>query len=297
MHGITQVPMVIVKLYAGSVSSFFKFQDTLDSIPADLSEILLSYSGIAKDNQLQHILKLRDEAYAIYPYPCLAVFLFLEFNLSTHPSYKEHVLSPLMEPCLNGTVEPLFLDIGTCFGQDLRKLVYDGALANRIWASDINSDFIELGFKLFNDVDKWPKDHFLCPGNLLSNSPGDRLMVLDDKVTILHTAHIFHLFNLEDQKAVVDRCLRLLRKDTGKPVLVIGIQGGKTVATSALRGDVPIFIHNEQSWEELWRDICQNHVWRDNVKALEVKSELRKLRGESEENMAWLVFEVCVTFS
>ncbi|OTA83888.1 hypothetical protein M434DRAFT_40138, partial [Hypoxylon sp. CO27-5] len=89
----------------------------------------------------------------------------------------------------------LFLDLGTCFGQDLRKLAYDGALVHRLWASDIEPKFIDLGFKLFNDADKLPRDHFICPGNLLSASPEDKLRILDDKVTILHMTAVFHLFS------------------------------------------------------------------------------------------------------
>ncbi|KAI0110305.1 hypothetical protein F4814DRAFT_426529 [Daldinia grandis] len=148
--------------------SLFKFQETPDTIPKSLSDMLTSYSGIAKGSQLEHVVKVRDEAYAVFPYPCLRAFLFLKFNLSTYPAYQKHVLYPLKQPCPDGTAEALFLDLGTCFGQDLRKLVYDGVLTSRIWASDIDLELINLRFKLFNDEDKLPKDHFLCPGKAKS---------------------------------------------------------------------------------------------------------------------------------
>ncbi|KAI1798673.1 hypothetical protein F4811DRAFT_569359 [Daldinia bambusicola] len=288
MEGINQADLF---------STIIKFQKTLDTIPDSLSDLLTSYSGIREDDQLNHIIKIRDGAYDVYPYPCLGGFVFLKFNLSSHPLYQDHVLTPLSQKSPEGTAEPLFLDLGTCFGQDIRKLVYDGALASRVWASDIDPEFIELGFKLFNDADKFPKDHFLCPGNLLSKSSEDRLGVLDDKVTIIHASHVFHLFGLEEQKTAIDRCLRLLRKDTGKPVLVVGIQGGCTTPTAALHTWTPKYVHNEKSWQELWHEVRESDTWRDRIKMLDVKSELQKLGVEPGAELAWQIFEVWVTFT
>ncbi|KAI1480031.1 hypothetical protein F4774DRAFT_409193 [Daldinia eschscholtzii] len=276
--------------------TLIKFHETPEAIPDSLSDLFTSYSSIPKDDQIEHVVKIRDGAYDVFPYPCLGAFLFLKFNLSTHPSYQEHVLSPLKQPFQDSTAEPLFLDLGTCFGQDLRKLAYDGALTNRIWASDIDPEFIELGFQLFNDSNKLLKDHFLCPGNLLSRSPEDRLGVLDDKVTILHASHIFHLFSLEEQKTAIDRCLRLLRKDTGKPVLTLGIQAGSTIPTASLLARIPKYIHNDKSWQELWHEVCGNNTWRDRIKTLDVKSELHKFEVESGTELAWQIFEIWVTF-
>ncbi|ORY70411.1 uncharacterized protein BCR38DRAFT_332567 [Pseudomassariella vexata] len=55
---------------------------------------------------------------------------FLNFDLSALPSYKEHVLTPLKRPTKEGEVEPLLLNLGTCFGQDIRKLIFDGAMSH-----------------------------------------------------------------------------------------------------------------------------------------------------------------------
>ncbi|KAI0844402.1 hypothetical protein F5Y00DRAFT_266560 [Daldinia vernicosa] len=275
--------------------SLYEFRETPGTIPESFSDLLESYSGIPKNHQLEHILKVRKEAYAVFPYPCLGAFIFFELNLCTHPAYQEHVLNPLKQACPDGAVEPLFLDLGSCFGQDLRKLVYDGARASRIWASDIDPELINLGFKLFKDEHKLPRDHFPCPGDLLSNSPEDKLRALDDKVTILHLSHVFHCFSPEEQKVVINRCLRLLRKDTGQPVLVIGIQGGSAVPTAGVRGCTK-YIHSEQSWKDLWDEVREGDVWKERIKALDVKSELRKLREGPETELGWLVFEVWITF-
>ncbi|KAI1456376.1 hypothetical protein F4805DRAFT_432558 [Annulohypoxylon moriforme] len=294
-----------------------QFHEKLEAVPKPLSDLLTTYSHIPKDDQLDHVVKLRNEAYTYFPYPCIGTFRFLGFDLAAHYAYHEHVLSPLKAPYSDDAIEPLFLDLGTCFGQDLRRLAYDGALVHRLWASDVEPRFIDLGFRLFNDADKFPKDHFLCPGNLLSNSPDDRLQVLDNRVTILHLTAVFHLFSLNDQKAVADHCLRLLRKDTGGPVLLVGAQVGSLTPGPFQRQNASQeyshkYSHNEQSWKELWDDVQGRDAWKDKIKNLEVKSKLLKRNkvkdAESGEitvftqpdpgsNLVWQMFEVWVTFS
>jgi SAM-dependent methyltransferase len=288
------------------------FKETINEVPAAVAELLESYSGIPRDQQIAHIVECRNEAYAKCPYPCIGNMRFLDFDLSLHPLYADQILDPLKRPMSReeGEAEPLFLDLGTCFGQDVRKLVYDGAPIERVWASDIEPHLIDAGFRLFNDEAKLPRDHFLCPGDLFSASPDDRLRALDDRVTILHMTAVFHLFGLEDQKKVVDRCLRLLRKDAGRPVLLLGMQVGSVVAGPFLRENhSPEFSHkyrhNVESWASLWHEVCGRDEWKDRIDSLEVTSQLfqngskpqsadKPSSGDS--NVRRHVFEVWVTF-
>ncbi|KAI0406229.1 hypothetical protein F4802DRAFT_559862 [Xylaria palmicola] len=301
-----------------------RYYDTLRGVPKAMSELLSSYSGIPADQQIAHVSKLRDEAYARLPYPCVGTFRFLDLDLARHEAYREHVLGPLCRPAVPGRPEPLFLDCGCCMGQDVRKLVVDGAPPRRLWASDVEPRFIELGFELFRDGDKLPRDHFLCPGDVLAgrgdspgDSPRDQLGVLDDKVTILHVSAVFHLFDLDDHKRVADRCLRLLRKDTGSPVLIVGahmgardperVRHGVDVGTSGSR-----YLHSQASWEALWREVCGQPRWSGRVAALEVKVKMfGRVRNEDPDAdgvltlcdpdstssaRLWQMFEVWVTF-
>ncbi|KAI0127243.1 hypothetical protein BJ170DRAFT_581865 [Xylariales sp. AK1849] len=287
------------------------FQETIDSVPEPISDVLETYSGIPKDAQIEHIIDLRNAAYERCPYPCIGNLRFLDFDLSAHPLYQDHVLAPLKAPSKEGEAEPLFLDLGTCFGQDVRKLVYDGAPVGRLWASDIEQHLIDMGFKLFNDEKKLPRSHFLCPGDLLTDSSEDKLKELDDRVTILHMTAVFHLFTLDDQRMVVDRCLRLLRKDTRGPVLLLGMQVGSVEAGPFLRENVTQeyshkYRHSVQSWRQLWKDVAESDGWKSRIKNLDVKSNLlerdSKPKGSAEKTpvgdtgMRRHVFEVSVTF-
>ncbi|ETS83429.1 hypothetical protein PFICI_05305 [Pestalotiopsis fici W106-1] len=280
------------------------FKETLETVPAAVAELLESYSGIPQGQQIAHIIECRNDAYTKCPYPCIGNLRFLDFDLSLHPLYADQVLGPLREPSREGEAEPLFLDLGTCFGQDVRKLVYDGAPIERVWASDIEPYLIDAGFKLFNDDGKLPRDHFLCPGDLLSAAPGDRLRVLDDQVTILHMTAVFHLFLLQDQKKIVDRCLRLLRKDTGRPVLLLGMQMGSVVAGPFLRENHSAefshkYRHNVESWANLWYEVCGRDEWKDRIAKLEVTSRLLQNGSKPSSgdiNVRRHEFDVWVTF-
>ncbi|KAH8647706.1 hypothetical protein BX600DRAFT_475746 [Xylariales sp. PMI_506] len=262
------------------------FHKTVDFIPESIKDLLSSYSGIPEAEQIPHIVRVRDDAYARAPYPCLGSFNFLGFHLSAHPAYKEHVLAPLKalrheNSTAGDKEEPLFLDLGTCFGQDLRRLAYDGAEVNRLWGSDINEELIDFGYELFRDQDRLPRDHFLCPGDLLSTSPaGDKLVALDDKVTIIGVNAVFHLFSFEDQKKAADRCLRLFRKTPGRPVLLLGVQQGSLRAGEVRRENVTEnfahkYRHNNDSWRELWASVCGTNEWKDKVAKLEINTELK----------------------
>ena len=47
-----------------------------------------------------------------------------------------------------------FLDLGCCFGQDLRELVADGAPSENIYGLDIEGPLIDVGYDLFMDRGK-----------------------------------------------------------------------------------------------------------------------------------------------
>ncbi|KAI1430391.1 hypothetical protein F5Y12DRAFT_723587 [Xylaria sp. FL1777] len=295
-----------------------RYYETLHNVPKGMSELMSSYCGVPKSEQIAHITKLRNTAYAQVPYPCMGTFRFLDLDLARHEAYKEHVLGPLSQPAVPGKPEPLFLDCGCCLGQDVRKLAADGVPPHRLWASDIEPKFIETGFELFRDGDKLPRDHFLCPGNALADTEDpseDQLVILDNRVTILNVSAVFHLFDLDDQKRVADRCLRLLRKDTGAPVLVLGAHVGsfqperhqRRMGVAGHR-----YTHNQESWEALWREVCGRPQWKDRVVALEVKAKLfERVRNEDPDadevvtlrdadpntkDRVWQMYEVWVTF-
>src|SRR5437667_8984829 len=71
------------------------------------------------------------------------MFLFLDLSINRHPQYAE-VISRLQ----NGQK---FIDLGCCFGQEIRKLAVDGAPQENMYGMDLRREFIDLGYDLFLD--------------------------------------------------------------------------------------------------------------------------------------------------
>jgi hypothetical protein len=134
-------------------------------VSPSLIDLLENYSGIPRDEQEQHLLhvvlsipssssqrktanhKQRDVAWEIFPFPCFGLFWWLVLGLSTHPHYSGR-LSHLKTPHSSPTK---FLDLGTCLGQDARKLIHDGIHPSSVYGSDLFPAYENAGFSLFKD--------------------------------------------------------------------------------------------------------------------------------------------------
>lgn len=111
------------------------------------------------------------------------------------------------------------LDLGCCFGQDLRKLAHDAGTSSRLIGCDIEAPFLDLGYDLF--LDRGQLEAAFLPGNVFSQ---DFLAQYRGKVDIIYLGSFLHLFTEAQQRAVVAQIGRLLRPD--KDCIVFGRQLG-----------------------------------------------------------------------
>jgi hypothetical protein len=231
------------------------------TIPNNFAVLLETYSGIPRGSaQVSHVKSLRDEAYKAHHYPCLGLYRFLNLSLSTHPLYKSHVL-PLLKSSPKDTsdveLRPIFLDIGTCLGQDLRKLIYDGASPTLLYGSDILPAFIMLGYDLFRDRETFTPTHFLAPADVFDTSSDNALATLDGRCAIVHASAVFHLFNHADQVLLAKRIVKLLQPRPGSLILghqVANKNCGEYPSRPGHRSET-LFRHNEASWQALWERV------------------------------------------
>ena len=109
-----------------------------------------SYSTLLVPFQFRRLMTpfQRDKAWEIHPRPYIGQLRFLDLTLSESPSYPDILARLKNDP------EAKFLDLGCCFGQDIRKLVYDGAPAPSLYGAELRREFVELGFDCFRDRDK-----------------------------------------------------------------------------------------------------------------------------------------------
>ncbi|PIL22771.1 hypothetical protein GSI_15465 [Ganoderma sinense ZZ0214-1] len=219
----------------------------------------------------KHILAVRAEGYSIHPYPCLQRFTFLQLRLTRLPAYGQ-LLALGKE-----RKDPIFLDIGCCFGYDMRKAIDDGFPRETAIAADLHPEFWELGHKLFKSTPETFPVPFI-PGDAfdpaflrptapftVSNPPRHprpdlatltSLNPLRGHVSAIHASSFFHLFDEERQAQLARSLACLLSPEPGS--MLLGAHRGLVeagVRKEVRRGNastIQLFGHSPESWKELW---------------------------------------------
>lgn len=188
--------------------------------------------------------------------------------------------------------ETRLLDVGCCVGQVLRKLAFDGVASSRLFGTDVEPRFVDLGYDLFRDRDKF-KGRFVT-GDILSQSKDqdqnqgkeDALDVLDAKMTFIHATSFFHLFTWDDQVRAASRMVRFLHPDR-RDVMLFGRQVGTMLPRdNGKAGSDKVYLHNADSWQRLWDEVGERTGtrWRTTMEPTEKietggggESSLRKM--------------------
>lgn len=193
------------------------------------------------------------------PYPCIGVFRFLDF-----PAYLSPVYPEVLHRVRAGET---FLDLGCCFGQDIRKLVHDGAPSENILGVDTESRFLELGYELFGDSEKL-RARFYTQDVFDENF----LAEWRSKIDIIFLGSFLHLFSFEQQKVVIAQLDKLLQKR--KDVLVFGrhlaTENGGTLRTNALGWS--LYHHSPETIRQLW-ETAPVGEWEVSAKLVRYESE------------------------
>ena len=180
------------------------------------------------------------------------------------------------------------LDIGCCFGQDLRFLAADGVPAANMYASDIVSRFWDLGFDLFRDRTSF-NARFIQADILDADSP---LKELKSKIDIMLVNQVFHLFSRDRQVNMAKSLVSLGTSDVwvlgwqvgsshGRPLPVETQTGGKSGSAGS---DTKLF-HNDRTWQELWRQVGEETGTKWSV---ETFMQPLEEWGYEKEDTAWM---------
>ena len=178
----------------------------------------------------------------------------MEFTFANQPGYPEALRRVKQGENL--------LDVGCCFGQDLRKLVADGAPAANLYGIDLCPEFIELGYELFLDRET-PPAHFIAPVDILLLGEGgtandEAVRLLEGKMDVIHLGHFLHLFNWQDQIRAAKNVAKFLSPAKGSLILGHQIGGGVSGEFAlpwAKHEERSAFRHNEASFKELWKQV------------------------------------------
>lgn len=251
-----------------------------------MRRLLLEYSNIPAVDVEHHVYSVREKAWQVWPYPCIEGFSFLTLAFTKHPQYNT-ILEQLK--CSSG--DDKLIDLGCCFGQELRKLSFDGVPRERLYGSDLRLELLDLGFELFNDRDKWSASSFF-PMDIFSPAVPENM-----RFSIVRIAMVFHLFTLDRQiLAAIEVVTKILEAKPG--ALIIGSQAGSInprAIPSRQRADKESYMHDESSFQAMWDEVGKKteSKWEVNAKLLEQwNKDDKEDRYFNRDDMRWLVFSV-----
>ncbi|EPE24760.1 S-adenosyl-L-methionine-dependent methyltransferase [Glarea lozoyensis ATCC 20868] len=234
--------------------------DLSDRITAESHRVLENYGGIPSGDVLGHIHTIRDKAWEIRPYPCTGLGTFLQPTINLIPPYKK-----IIETLKNGGS---FLDVGCFLGQDLRRLVFDGAPSGNLYGIDIVSHWgaqvsqyrdrslcltnywtgrSHLGYELYHDEDKF-EAHFI-EADLIK--PFQELSALEGKMDVIQVTHVFHQWGWEGQIGAAKEVVKFSKPGS----LVVGFQAGTAGGTTKIPvgGSSHSWMRQDPgSWAEMW---------------------------------------------
>ncbi|KAF1991507.1 hypothetical protein K402DRAFT_443645 [Aulographum hederae CBS 113979] len=241
-------------------------------VSAAARKLLREWSEVKDDNIVGRVMALRDKAWNVFPFPCIGQYRFLDLVLPTLPIYTD-LLTLLKNPSTN------FLDLGCCLGQELRQLALDGVSPSQLYGSDLSAQYLELGYELFGDHEKFSKATFIAADVFNEEEKeGEGLRALEGKMDAIYTGSFFHLFDYSLQALVAKRAVKLLKPTPG--VLVLGRQIG-----NAKPGEYPRrisggtrFRHDAATWKKLWEEVGAETgtKWDAQVQTEEWSGEFRK---------------------
>ncbi|KAI0545151.1 hypothetical protein F4679DRAFT_562234 [Xylaria curta] len=258
----------------------------MHALPADVEParaLLEQYSGIPAKDVDRHVYQMRDKLWDVYPYACVGRFRFASLEFAADAYYQVALFRLLQAQTEDD--ETRLLDVGCCVGQVLRKLAFDGVDSSRLFGTDVEPRFLDIGYDLFRDRDKF-KGRFVL-GDILEQSEdgNDALDELHAKMTFIHATSFFHLFTWDDQVRAAIRMVRFLHPDR-RDVMLFGRQVGTMLPRdNGKAGSDKVYLHNAHSWQRLWDEVGQRTGtrWKTTMEPTEkietgaTESSLRKM--------------------
>ena len=203
-------------------------------------------------------------------------------GLSLHPRY-DTLLTRLR------TQDPptKLLDLGTCLGQDLRKLVADGAPLQALWGCDYFAEYEAAGHELFRDADRF-HDRFIA-ADLFDDSPDSGLIKTAGTWDVINIIMFLHVYDWDTQVRSCRRILKLLSRAKGS--MVIGAQTGSTQAGDfmlkppfvAEGEEKTIYRQSLETFTKMWEEVGRDEGLNLEIEVIYDEQTDRDRRAKEEQ--------------
>ena len=195
-------------------------------------------------------------AWEIFPWPCIGEFWFISLGLSTHPEY------PALLSRFETDKSTELLDLGTCLGQDLRKMVFDGVSPSQLYGSDIFPEYETAGYELWRDQVKF-RDRFI-QADVFDQRPEGALVKIEGTWDVISIFMFLHVWDLQDQIRACKRIMQILSPKPGS--WVIGAQTGSIAPREfplrppfvAPGQEKTVYRHSVETFKQMWEDVAKS---------------------------------------
>ncbi|GCB21217.1 hypothetical protein AAWM_04102 [Aspergillus awamori] len=264
---------------------FSWYEPELAQVKEPARTILAEYSKIPEEKIIDHVKQVRDRAFAVFPYPCIGSFRFLDISICNSSAYSE-ILSRLKD------TSDIYLDLGCAMGQDIRHLVHQGAPQSQIYGSDLYSKFIDLGYELFADRDTLSCEFITSD---IFDDSSELFQRLGERVDMINAASFFHLFDWDTQVKLAKQVMKLMKPKPGS--IVVGRHVGDYNAGELEAKELGsnIWRHDLDSWRRLWEQVGRETgtEWKVDVTGEEWKGITKVAHnGETTFKMQFVVRRV-----
>jgi len=132
-------------------------------------------------------------------------------------------------------------------------------------ANDIVS-FWELGFEFFNDrTGPFAEGVRFVQADFMNDSADSPLQKFEGKCDVIEISQVLHQWTLEQQ---IHACMKLVNFSRVEPgSIILGNQVGMVKAKAGAISKTKIFIHNVETWKEMWRKVEEKTGTKWDVKA------------------------------
>lgn len=179
------------------------------------------------------------------------------------------------------------MDLGTCLGQDLRKLLFDGAPPQSLYGLDIFPEYERIGHELFRDSDTF-QDRFIA-ADIFDEAVDSNLAKIEGNWDVISIVMFLHIFDWDTQLRTCKRILKLLSRKPGS--MVIGAQTGSTEAGEhelkppfVAEGErKTVYRQSTETFTEMWRIVERDEGVELKVNVVYDEQNDRDARAKEEE--------------